>query len=58
MQPANVENKPESPALINAFQLISMSSSLDLSGFFESEVSIRDIMVILYKFTSFVLNIS
>uniref|UniRef100_A0A7N0ULE0 non-specific serine/threonine protein kinase n=1 Tax=Kalanchoe fedtschenkoi TaxID=63787 RepID=A0A7N0ULE0_KALFE len=35
--PAKVENNPELPALINAFQLIGMSSYLDLSGFFENE---------------------
>ncbi|GAV78526.1 Pkinase domain-containing protein/NAF domain-containing protein [Cephalotus follicularis] len=34
----SVEAKsPESPTLINAFQLIGMSSCLDLSGFFEKE---------------------
>ncbi|KAL9253878.1 CBL-interacting serine/threonine-protein kinase 1-like protein [Drosera capensis] len=33
------ERIPGSPTLINAFQLISMSSFLDLSGFFEKEVS-------------------
>ncbi|MBA0635229.1 hypothetical protein Godav_029674, partial [Gossypium davidsonii] len=39
---------PESPTLINAFQLIGMSSYLDLSGFFEKEdVSERKI-----RFTS------
>ncbi|XP_020220881.1 CBL-interacting serine/threonine-protein kinase 1 isoform X2 [Cajanus cajan] len=39
---------PRSPTLINAFQLIGMSSSLDLSGFFEQEdVSERKI-----RFTS------
>ncbi|KAE8689526.1 CBL-interacting serine/threonine-protein kinase 1 [Hibiscus syriacus] len=39
---------PESPTLINAFQLIGMSSFLDLSGFFEEEdVSERKI-----RFTS------
>ncbi|XWS14300.1 hypothetical protein CRYUN_Cryun36dG0110700 [Craigia yunnanensis] len=39
---------PESPTLINAFQLIGMSSCLDLSGFFEKEdVSERKI-----RFTS------
>ncbi|KAL9255917.1 CBL-interacting serine/threonine-protein kinase 1-like protein [Drosera capensis] len=31
------ERSPGSPTLINAFQLISMSSFLDLSGFFEKE---------------------
>ncbi|GAB2217876.1 hypothetical protein Droror1_Dr00001089 [Drosera rotundifolia] len=31
------ERSPRSPTLINAFQLISMSSFLDLSGFFEKE---------------------
>ncbi|XP_022972049.1 CBL-interacting serine/threonine-protein kinase 1-like isoform X1 [Cucurbita maxima] len=31
------ENSPESPSIINAFELIGMSSSLDLSGFFEQE---------------------
>ncbi|CAK9165369.1 unnamed protein product, partial [Ilex paraguariensis] len=31
------EKDPESPTLINAFQLIGMSSCLDLSGFFEKE---------------------
>ncbi|KAJ8747620.1 hypothetical protein K2173_014435 [Erythroxylum novogranatense] len=42
------EKCPESPALINAFQLIGMSSCLDLSGFFEKEdVSDRKI-----RFTS------
>ncbi|KAJ8766436.1 hypothetical protein K2173_022495 [Erythroxylum novogranatense] len=42
------ERSPGSPALINAFQLIGMSSCLDLSGFFEKEdVSERKI-----RFTS------
>ncbi|KAI6685167.1 hypothetical protein NL676_031080 [Syzygium grande] len=31
------EKSPRSPTLINAFQLIGMSSCLDLSGFFEKE---------------------
>ncbi|KAI7753498.1 hypothetical protein M8C21_033236 [Ambrosia artemisiifolia] len=36
--PTDSEKDPESPpAHINAFELISMSSSLDLSGFFEKE---------------------
>lgn len=35
--PTEVEKDPESPTLINAFELIGMSSSLDLSGFFEKE---------------------
>ncbi|KAL9684125.1 hypothetical protein QQ045_021559 [Rhodiola kirilowii] len=34
---AEVGNTPESHELINAFQLIGMSSYLDLSGFFENE---------------------
>ncbi|KAL1535279.1 Non-specific serine threonine protein kinase [Salvia divinorum] len=39
------ERGPDSPYLINAFQLIGMSSCLDLSGFFENEVvSERKIM--------------
>ncbi|KAG4957087.1 hypothetical protein JHK85_043467 [Glycine max] len=42
------QGSPRSPTLINAFQLISMSSSLDLSGLFEQEdVSERKI-----RFTS------
>jgi 5'-AMP-activated protein kinase catalytic alpha subunit len=42
------EKQPGSPSLINAFQLIGMSSCLDLSGFFEKEdVSERKI-----RFTS------
>lgn len=42
------DQSPKSPALINAFQLIGMSSCLDLSGFFEQEdVSERKI-----RFTS------
>ncbi|KAL3812209.1 hypothetical protein ACJIZ3_013477 [Penstemon smallii] len=46
--PSDGEKDPESPTLINAFQLIGMSSSLDLSGFFEKEdVSERKI-----RFTS------
>lgn len=32
------EESPGSPTPINAFELIGMSSSLDLSGFFEKEV--------------------
>ncbi|XP_057806129.1 CBL-interacting serine/threonine-protein kinase 1-like isoform X2 [Salvia miltiorrhiza] len=32
------ERDPDSPYVINAFQLIGMSSCLDLSGFFEKEV--------------------
>ncbi|KAG8370595.1 hypothetical protein BUALT_Bualt14G0133400 [Buddleja alternifolia] len=35
--PSDAEQYPESPTLINAFQLIGMSSFLDLSGFFEKE---------------------
>ncbi|EOA40481.1 hypothetical protein CARUB_v10009206mg [Capsella rubella] len=31
------ENSPDSPTIINAFQLIGMSPFLDLSGFFEKE---------------------
>ncbi|KAJ9181733.1 hypothetical protein P3X46_005797 [Hevea brasiliensis] len=46
--PLEGERSPGSPALINAFQLIGMSSCLDLSGFFEKEdVSERKI-----RFTS------
>ncbi|KAG5573940.1 hypothetical protein H5410_063706 [Solanum commersonii] len=47
--PLDIERNPESPSLINnAFQLIGMSSCLDLSGFFENEdVSERKI-----RFTS------
>ncbi|KAA8528162.1 hypothetical protein F0562_035587 [Nyssa sinensis] len=46
--PSETERNPESPTLINAFQLIGMSSCLDLSGFFEKEdVSERNI-----RFTS------
>lgn len=46
--PIDTERDPESPSLINAFQLIGMSSCLDLSGFFENEdVSERKI-----RFTS------
>ncbi|KAF3456438.1 hypothetical protein FNV43_RR01088 [Rhamnella rubrinervis] len=46
--PSEVDKSPESPPLINAFQLIGMSSFLDLSGFFEKEeVSERKI-----RFTS------
>lgn len=46
--PSEGEKSPRSPTLINAFQLIGMSSSLDLSGFFEKEdVSERKI-----RFTS------
>ncbi|KAJ7955330.1 Non-specific serine/threonine protein kinase [Quillaja saponaria] len=42
------QRSPQSPSLINAFQLIGMSSCLDLSGFFEKEdVSERKI-----RFTS------
>ncbi|KAL6535644.1 CBL-interacting serine/threonine-protein kinase 1 [Orobanche minor] len=45
---SDAEKAPESPTLINAFQLIGMSSCLDLSGFFEKEdVSERKI-----RFTS------
>ncbi|XP_023527747.1 CBL-interacting serine/threonine-protein kinase 1-like [Cucurbita pepo subsp. pepo] len=47
-EPSDVENSPKSPSIINAFELIGMSSSLDLSGFFEQEdVSERKI-----RFTS------
>ncbi|XP_076926504.1 CBL-interacting serine/threonine-protein kinase 1-like [Bidens hawaiensis] len=35
--PTDSEKDPESPTHINAFELIGMSSSLDLSGFFEKE---------------------
>ncbi|KAK7830257.1 cbl-interacting serine/threonine-protein kinase 1 [Quercus suber] len=46
--PSDAEKSPGSPTLINAFQLIGMSSCLDLSGFFEKEdVSERKI-----RFTS------
>lgn len=40
LQPSEAEKDPESPHLINAFELIGMSSCLDLSGFFEKEVSL------------------
>ncbi|CAA3030435.1 CBL-interacting serine threonine- kinase 1-like [Olea europaea subsp. europaea] len=47
-EPLDAEKDPESPSVINAFQLIGMSSCLDLSGFFEKEdVSERKI-----RFTS------
>ncbi|KAL0367859.1 UNVERIFIED_CONTAM: CBL-interacting protein kinase [Sesamum radiatum] len=47
-KPSDAEKDPDSPTLINAFQLIGMSSCLDLSGFFEKEdVSERKI-----RFTS------
>ncbi|XP_058076210.1 CBL-interacting serine/threonine-protein kinase 1 [Magnolia sinica] len=47
-EPTETDKEPNSPTLINAFQLIGMSSSLDLSGFFEKEdVSERKI-----RFTS------
>ncbi|CAI9771127.1 unnamed protein product [Fraxinus pennsylvanica] len=47
-EPSDAEKDPESPTLINAFELIGMSSFLDLSGFFEKEdVSERQI-----RFTS------
>lgn len=39
MNQSNGEKIPGFPTLINAFQLIGMSSYLDLSGFFEKEVS-------------------
>ncbi|XP_041000063.1 CBL-interacting serine/threonine-protein kinase 1-like [Juglans microcarpa x Juglans regia] len=46
--PSEADKNPGSPTLINAFQLIGMSSCLDLSGFFEKEdVSERKI-----RFTS------
>ncbi|EXB75643.1 CBL-interacting serine/threonine-protein kinase 1 [Morus notabilis] len=46
--PEEAEKNSDSPVLINAFQLIGMSSCLDLSGFFEKEdVSERKI-----RFTS------
>ncbi|KAI3469209.1 hypothetical protein Pfo_025872 [Paulownia fortunei] len=35
--PSDAEKDPDSPTLINAFQLIGMSSCLHLSGFFENE---------------------
>ncbi|XP_016509849.2 CBL-interacting serine/threonine-protein kinase 1-like [Nicotiana tabacum] len=35
--PVDTQRDPESHSLINAFQLIGMSSCLDLSGFFEKE---------------------
>ena len=38
MQTPEAERDPDSPYLINAFQLIGMSACLDLSGFFEKEV--------------------
>lgn len=37
-QMSEVDKSPRSPSLINAFELIGMSSYLDLSGFFEKEV--------------------
>ena len=33
------EKSPDSPTVINAFELIGMSSFLDLSGLFETEVN-------------------
>ncbi|KAL1204331.1 CBL-interacting serine/threonine-protein kinase 17 [Cardamine amara subsp. amara] len=48
MKGSEEEKRPYSPTVINAFQLIGMSSFLDLSGFFEKEkVSERQI-----RFTS------
>lgn len=41
MQAADGDGKPELSDQINAFQLIGMSSSLDLSGFFENEVRVE-----------------
>jgi len=41
MHEAEQKNSGSSPNLINAFQLIGMSSCLDLSGFFEKEVSMK-----------------
>lgn len=41
MHEAEQRNSGSSPAIINAFQLIGMSSCLDLSGFFEKEVSMK-----------------
>lgn len=54
IQPSEAEKNPAgSPTLINAFQLIGMSSCLDLSGFFEKEVRIK----VLKKNTRFASNI-
>ncbi|KAF9597326.1 hypothetical protein IFM89_017229 [Coptis chinensis] len=48
LKPTDTEKQPGLPTLINAFELIGMSSCLDLSGFFEKEdVSERKI-----RFTS------
>lgn len=51
--PEEAEKNSDSPVLINAFQLIGMSSCLDLSGFFEKEVR-----VVLCILLSFLLNLS
>ncbi|KAH9766567.1 CBL-interacting serine/threonine-protein kinase 1 [Citrus sinensis] len=40
-EPSDGDRTPGSPPLINAFQLIGMSSCLDLSGFFEKEVNVK-----------------
>ncbi|KAH9766568.1 CBL-interacting serine/threonine-protein kinase 1 [Citrus sinensis] len=49
-EPSDGDRTPGSPPLINAFQLIGMSSCLDLSGFFEKEVN--DVSERKIRFTS------
>lgn len=46
--PEAAEKNSDSPILINAFQLIGMSSCLDLSGFFEKEVRVMNYFLCIY----------
>lgn len=46
--PEAAQNNSDSPILINAFQLIGMSSCLDLSGFFEKEVRVMNYLLCIY----------
>lgn len=49
MKGSEEEKSLDSPTVINAFQLIGMSSFLDLSGFFEKEVTKPYILVLVYS---------
>lgn len=53
MKLSEEEKIPDSPTVINAFQLIGMSSFLDLSGLFETEVTNDTFLVLCFKIVLF-----
>lgn len=58
MQSPLGEKDTDLPTLINAFQLIGMSSSLDLSGFFEKEVKAATELYFLLRSSKGLVNMS